>query len=457
MKRHLFLLICLLATLHTVAQTQTDSTVEAIMQFLNSHCVSGYATFSVRGHDKTMYGQYRVENRPVRATGALLDSISPFINQLPHKRRMTDEQADEIFRGRIAMRLRPEKGDTSAYFLMDYDRQEISFKYGVNSPRSINIFTENSLDMHPDFSYRDLPADSVAPVNQLLAEMEQRSNAVVVDTVFQYVEGEANEWWFGDKGEASRTPAHLVLLPDARRKDFQTGDSVFSLLAGSRDVILYKVSTYWRGLAMSENVVASFCSGGMFCFYHIGYFNQCLCMIRIVVPTWQQCARVPITEEIVNRFQGKASTPRKWPKEIAPEAVQRLDSLLTTLHKRPDAQAIDTLFKSNDFEGHAWWVNIDAPCPTKATVIRTRCTQEDYTALCRQLEAIAADPDLITSNQDDVPRFFMLRWCDSQQRYHAIVFYLYADGQLAAIRADGEHPESICIPHYNPEWFDLNP
>ena len=220
MKRLFPLIISLVIPLGMAAQRQTDKTVMDIANYLNEHCLEGAVTDAVCGRNRTIYGNIVVNNGPLHATATLLDKIEPLIKRLPHKHRMTDEQADEIFRGRIAMRLHPEQGDTSAFFLMDYNRTMVSFRYGVNSPKSINIVTERASDVKPNFNYHDLPTDSVAAIANLLRQMEQRPGALVIDTVFCYSENETYDWWMGAKGDASRTPAHVVLLQGVQQQDF---------------------------------------------------------------------------------------------------------------------------------------------------------------------------------------------------------------------------------------------
>lgn len=82
---------------------------------------------------------------------------------------------------------------------MDYDRTNMSFKYGVNSPQSINIATDNSRNQNIHFDYEDLPAQSVAPIFEKLRKMELHSNVSIIDTVFQYQEGGKPDWWMGKK------------------------------------------------------------------------------------------------------------------------------------------------------------------------------------------------------------------------------------------------------------------
>lgn len=453
MKRILFLLISLMPVLGSNAQTKTDQTVQAITQYLNEHCAWGYVTDAVCGRNHSVWSNYGVDNRPMRATATLLDSIQPFLNRLPHKRKMTDEQADELFKGRIAMRLHPEKGDTSAYFLMDYNRSNISFKYGVNSPQSINIITERSYDHHVNFDYRDLPADRVAPIRELLSQMEQRSHVLVKDTTFCYVEGGNYDWWMGKKGEESRTPAHVVLQTNAEMNDFLDWLGVFAPLAGSPDFTLYNTYHYEQGKELSLRATASFSTGGMFCLYHAVYYQHCLCMLRVMVPTWEQCAVVPDVKELIEHLQGKETRTSGFP--IASAIFEaHMDTFMKELLQRKGTQVIDTLFVSSDKEGHSLWNGLDDRCPTSAKVVRTSYPAKDFVVLRAQVLSIYKDNATFSELNDEECQFFILSWRDEAYRFHAAVFYYYPDGRLTVIRADGEQPRQICIPHYSHEWFD---
>ena len=358
---------------------------------------------------------------------------------------MTDEQADEIFRGRIAMRLHPEQGDTSAFFLMDYNRTMVSFRYGVNSPKSINIVTERASDVKPNFNYRDLPADSVAAIVNLLRQMEQRPEALVIDTVFCYSENENYDWWMGAKGDASRTPAHVVLLQDAQKHDFLAWSNVLAPLSGNPNVTIYKSSTHKDGSILQLCATASFCTGGAFCLYHAVYYQECLCVVRVVVPTWKHCNTVPDTRGLIDHLRRKAK-PVQQANDISPELNQELTTLMDTMRYRRDAQAVDTLFVSNDHEGHEWWLGLNGPCPTKAQIVRTRCSREEYLSLSARLQALSN----VESGNDEhfSPNRTILRWMDGKGCYHAFYLYYFIHQKLLLLeRVDGLDPHSICVPN----------
>lgn len=394
MKRQLILILCIVIPFCMAAQSKTDKTVENIAAYLNKHCAWGYVTDAICGRNRSMWSHYGVDNKPMRATATLLDSIQPMLKQLPHKRMMTDEQADELFKGRIAMRLHPEKGDTSSFFLMDYDRTNMSFKYGVNSPQSINIATDNSRNQNIHFDYEDLPAESVAPIFEKLRKMELHSNVSIIDTVFQYQEGGKPDWWMGKKGADSRTPAHIVLLPNVEKTEFFAWSRVFYSLMGNRNFTLYNTQNYENGMAWSNYVTATFRTGGSFCFFHVVYYQNCLCVIRVKVPKWEQCAVIPNTKELIEHLQGKQPTRQGLP-FASGEFEKQIDSLLTAIQKRKGTEVIDTTFYSNDKEGHVWWDGINGSCPTHATVLRTHYSKKDHqlcVSSCWMLAKIMHNP-----------------------------------------------------------------
>ena len=445
MKRLFPLIISLVIPLGMSAQRQTDKTVMDIANYLNEHCLEGAVSDAICGRNRTIYGNIIVNNGPLHATATLLDKIEPLIKRLPHKHRMTDEQADEIFRGRIAMRLHPEQGDTSAFFLMDYNRTMVSFRYGVNSPKSINIVTERASDVKPNFNYRDLPADSVAAIANLLTQMEQRPGALVIDTVFYYSENETYDWWMGAKGDASRTPAHVVLLQGVQQHDFLAWSDALAPLSGNPDVTIYKSSKHKDGNILQLGATASFCTGGAFSLYHAVFYHDCLCVVRVVVPTWKHCNTVPDTRELIDHLRGKAK-PAQQTNDISPELNQELTTLMETMRCRSDAQAVDTLFVSNDQEGHEWWMGLNERCPTKAQIVRTRCSREEYQAMSARFSAL----NNVESSSDEhfSPNRTILRWMDGKGCYHAFYLYYYIQQQLLLLeRADGLEPNSICVPN----------
>lgn len=452
MKRQLILILCIVIPFCMAAQSKTDKTVENIAAYLNKHCAWGYVTDAVCGRNRSMWSRYGVDNKNMRATATLLDSIQPLLKRLPHKRMMTDEQADELFKGRIAMRLHPEQGDTSAYFLMDYDRINMSFKYGVNSPQSINIATDNSRNQGIRFDYEDLPAESVAPIFRKLSEMEQRSNVSVIDTVFQYHEGDKPDWWMGKKGEASRTPAHIVLLPNVEKTDFIAWSRVFYALMGNRNFTLFNTQNYENGMAWSNYVTATFRTGGSFYFFHVVYYQNCLCVIRVKVPKWEQCAVIPDAKELIEHLRGKQPT-RQGIRFASEKFEKQIDSLMTAIQKRKGTEVIDTTFYSNDKEGHVWWDGINGSCPTHATVLRTHYSKKDHAALRQQLLETYKDNEQPITTDDKDCKFLLLTWRDMLLRLHGLIVYYYPEGQLVVVRANGLNPYQICIPHYSHDWF----
>lgn len=179
------------------AQSATEQAIDSIMNYLASNCLDGSFVIESNGRNHATRGEITINNGPMAATRKLINGIRPYIDQLPHLRKMTDERAGEVFEGRIAMRLQPEPGDTSAYFLMTYNRSKLTFKYGVNSPGSISLAKSSAKGPGVGFSPKGLSAEEAAPVIQFYNELVRRSDARVVDTVFVYDGDKDYEWWLG--------------------------------------------------------------------------------------------------------------------------------------------------------------------------------------------------------------------------------------------------------------------
>ncbi|MBQ6681983.1 MAG: hypothetical protein IJM78_07105, partial [Prevotella sp.] len=293
--------------------------------------------------------------------------------------------------------------------------------------------------------YRDLPKDSVAAIANLLRQMEQRKEALVIDTVFCYSENENYDWWMGAKGDVSRTPAHVVLLQGVGQHDFLAWSDALAPLSGNPDVTIYKSSKHKDGNILQLGATASFCTGGAFSLYHAVFYHDCLCVVRVVVPTWKHCNTVPDTRELIDHLRGKAK-PAQQTNDISPELNQELTTLMETMRCRSDAQAVDTLFVSNDQEGHEWWMGLNERCPTKAQIVRTRCSREEYQAMSARFSAL----NNVESSSDEhfSPNRTILRWMDGKGCYHAFYLYYYIQQQLLLLeRADGLEPNSICVPN----------
>ena len=98
------------------------------------------------------------------ATATILNGLRNILDDLPYERKMTDEKAGDIFEGKIVMRLKPEDNDTSAYFLMTYNRTQIEFKVGMNSPKSHNFENGRPLDTDMSFDYSTPQSQTSAPM-----------------------------------------------------------------------------------------------------------------------------------------------------------------------------------------------------------------------------------------------------------------------------------------------------
>ena len=217
-------------------------------------------------------------------------------------------------------------------------------------------------------------------------------------------------------------------------------------------LIEQKYLRYEEGVDWSNYVTATFRAGGSFYFFHVAYFQQCLCVVRVKVPTWEQCAVVPDVKQLIEHLRGKQPVRQGLP-FASVEFENRIDSLMAALLERKDAALCDTTFYSNDREGHVWWDGINGRCPTHATVVRTRYSKKDHAALRQQLlDACQGNAHPITTDDEEC-QFLLLSWRDMALRLHGLLVYYYPDGQLVVVRADGLNAYQICIPHYSADWF----
>jgi len=96
---------------------------------------------------------------------------------------------------------------------------------------------------------------------------------------------------------------------------------------------------------------------------------------------------------------------------------------------------------------------MDQRCPTRATVVRTAYTQKELESLRQRLLKAEKGNISVRDEGDEASHFMMFSWQDSQQLYHSRIIIRFAEGYLVMIRADGEDPNSICIPKYKENWF----
>lgn len=185
--RHLIILyLLLLCPMGIQAQSTAEAATDSIMNYLADHCLDGFVTIESNGRNHAKRGEFVIDNQQMEATGRLVRGMRHWLDLLPHQRKMTEERAGEVFEGRIAMRLQPEAGDTSAYFIMTYNRLKVTFKYGVNSPGSISLSKSPATGIGVSHRHKELPAAEASPVISLFEEYSRRNDAYVVDTLFQY-------------------------------------------------------------------------------------------------------------------------------------------------------------------------------------------------------------------------------------------------------------------------------
>lgn len=285
------------------AQT-ADQTVDSIMNYLaESHVIKeGYVVKESNGRNYATRGEFIIDNGPVMATSKLVRGLWPLLDQLPHLRRMTDERTGEVLEGRIAMRLKPEAGDTSAYFLLTYDRTRLTFKYGVNSPGSISLAKSPANGPGVGFRNRELSAAEAAPIVGLFDEYSRRADARVVDTLFRYDGDRDYEWC---TGERRPTKARVVLLPAPTESEIQQWANLFFLRYNRHDEVTISLRNSFREERVYlVSVSGSFTTDGAFHLYLVGHYRDHLCLIRVVARPGEPCEVIPGFARLIDHLMG---------------------------------------------------------------------------------------------------------------------------------------------------------
>ncbi|MBQ9636383.1 MAG: hypothetical protein IJV36_00615 [Prevotella sp.] len=454
--KHFALYLLLLCPTGLQAQTKTDQLVDSIMNYLAMNSLDGYAVVESNGRNHAVRGEFTINNAPIMATSKLVHGLRPWLDQLPHLRKMTDERTGEVLDGRIAMRLQPEEDDTSAYFLMTYNRTKLTFKYGVNSPGSISLAKSSAHGPGVGFDHKELSAEEAAPIVSLFDEYSRRSDARVVDTLFRN-EGDMDYEWC--TGEHCQTKARVVLLPAPTESEIQQWANLFFLRYNLHDEVTISLRNSFRQMKnYLVSVNCAFTMGGAFHLYLAGRYSGHFCLIHVVAQPGELCVVVPGFVRLIDHLIGTAQHEQHIAGHPA-ELIALMEKEMQQRKRQAGAQVTDTLFVSNDHEGHLWWTGMDSRCPTRAHLVRTPSSETDFDALHQRIRS--ALDTLVTYNawtDDDDEQCIFLSWTDEQQHLHAyVVYYIIATHQLVIERADGEEPGNICIPHYCQEWFRFSP
>ena len=456
MKRFVIFLL-LLCPMGLQAQSITERAVDSIMNYLALNCLDGSFVIESNGRNHATRGEITIDNGPMAATIKLINGIRPYIDQLPHLRKMTDERAGEVFEGRIAMRLQPEPGDTSAYFLMTYNRSKMTFKYGVNSPGSISLTSSSAKGSGVGFSQKGLSAEEAAPLTHLYEEFTHRKDARIVDTVFVYDGDKDYEWWLGATGERSRTKAQIILLPSPTLKDMQEWLNVVNRYGRHPDVTLSQSNRVIRGDVYLASSTCSLIVGGDFHLYLAGLYHGYFCLVRVISRSDQPGEVVPGFARLIDHLTGAEQTVH-FATGHPTKLVQLMEKEISNLRSQAGAEVIDTLFLSNDHEGHIWWTGIDSRCPTRACIVRAPSSEKEFASLHQRIRKSIdniVNYQAWTDDDTDEDRRIFLSWTDEKQQLHAyVIYYMIATHHLVIERADGEESGSICIPHYKQKWFE---
>ena len=453
--KHFALYLLLLCPIGLQAQTKTDQLVDSIMNYLAMNSLDGYVVVESNGRNHAVRGEFTIDNSPMMATSKLVRGLRPWLDQLPHLRKMTDERTGEVLDGRIAMRLKPEVGDTSAYFLMTYNRTKLTFKHGVNSPGSISLAKSPANGPGVGFDHKELSAAEAAPVVSLFDEYLRRNDARVVDTLFHYDGDKDYEWWLGATGKRSETKARVALLPSPTDKEIKQWWDVVSRYNKHDKVTTALRNSFRQGQVYLASVTCTFTTAGAFHLYLAGHYNGQLCLIRVVARPGEPCEVIPSLVLLIDHLTGDEQ-PRSYFTGTPAKLIALMEKEMESRQSLPGAETLDTLFVSNDHEGHIWWQSPNHRCPTRARLVRTPSSEEEFANL-RQRILQSIDPSLsykVWDEAGDDDRRIFLNWTDERGYHHAyIVYYIIATHQLIIERADGKEPNNICIPHYRHEWF----
>lgn len=454
--KHLILQLLLLCPIGLQAQSRTDQVVDSIMNHLLMNSLDGYAIVESNGRNHATRGEFTIDNRPIEATTKLIRGLRPWLDQLPHLRRMTDESAGETLNGRIAMRLKPEAGDTSAYFLMTYNRTKLTFKYGVNSPGSISLTKSPANGPGVGYDHKELSATEASPVTRLFEDYSQRLGARVIDTLFQYDGDKDYEIWMGYSDERSQTKARIVLLPSPTDREISQWWNVVKRYDKHNDVTISRRNSVSHGKPILTSVSCTFTTAGAYHLYLAAHYREQLCLIRVVTQPGEQRITIPGFVRLIDHLMG-TEQPSASLVGTPDKLIALMEKELSRRQSLPDAQVIDTLFVSNDREGHIWWQNMNHRCPTRTHIVRTSSSEKDFDGLHQRIRQAIVPMVHYQAWTDKVgdDRCIILNWQDERGCYHAyIIYYIIATRQLIVERADGEAPNSICIPHYHQEWFE---
>jgi hypothetical protein len=265
------------------------------------------------------------------------------------------------------------------------------------------------------------------------------------------------EWWLGATGERSRTKAQIILLPSPTEKDMQEWLNIVNRYGKHPDVTLLQSNRVIRGDVYLASSTCTFIVGGAFHLYLAGLYHGHFCLVRVIARSDQPGEVVPGFARLIDHLTGAERTIHNVTGHPT-KLVQLMEKEISNLQSQASAEIIDTLFLSNDHEGHIWWTGIDSRCPTRASLVRAPSSEKDFASLHQRIRKSIdniVNYQAWTDDDTDEERRIILLWTDGYGQLHAyIIYYIIATRQLIIERADGEEPGSICIPHYKQKWFE---
>lgn len=445
-----------------LSQTNIRSCGYSIVEYLSEHCPSMFYVIDMNDRNETIRGKAEIDNSMSHATATILNGLRNILDELPYERKMTDEKAGDIFEGKIVMRLKPEDNDTSAYFLMTYNRTQIEFKVGMNSPKSQNFDNGRPLDTDMSFDHDELPEEKVALIENIYTQLKHKSGCQAIDTVFAYHPGVSYDWLTDFNDEQIKTKAQVLLLPinDDKEVKLWMRDILNSIeKIGRCDELTASIQTQVRdNKETGISFLLTFRTHGIFNIYDMALHKNHLCAVRVKARSDEKSTAIPKLSDIIDHLLGEETpSPEIW-RQPPKDYIDMMEGEITKQTQKVNAIVVDTLFVSNDDDGHVWWSSLNKRCPTRATMVISPSTPSEFEALYRHSYSLLnGSPKFkawVSDDEDDY-KMLLFMWTDDNGYHHAyIVCYDLVYRQMFVERCDGEEPGDICIPHYNHKWFE---
>lgn len=445
-----------------LSQTNTRRCGYNIVEYLSEHCPSMFYVADMNGRNETIRGRAEIDNSMSHATAKILNGLRPLLDELPYERKMTDEKAGDLYEGKIVMRLKPEGNDTSAYFLMTYNRTQIEFKIGMNSPKSHIFDKGNPLDSDLSFDHDELTTEKAALIENIYSQLKHKSDCLVIDTVFTNRSGGTYDWLSASADAGSQTNAQVLLRPvnDDKEMRLWLRDILNSIeKIGRCDELTVSIQTQFKNNKETGiTILLTYRTSGVFNIYDMAFHKGHLCMVRVRAHGGENSTTIPKISDIVDHLIGDETHPHELWNNPPDEYIDLMEKEMIKQTQKVNTIVVDTLFVSNDDDGHVWWSSLNKRCPTRATMVISPSIPSEFDALYKlSFSLLNGSPNFkawVSDDEDDY-KMLLFMWTDKTGHHHAyIVCYDLVYQQMFIERCDGEEPGDICIPHYNHKWFE---